>query len=199
MAVIRLVGAGLLRIELTVRGPQPALRHRRVRIERTLEGDFLEVRRKQAHHQKQIRILCLRRHEELRRQRAGELHRGFPRGSQERDTIPQPGINALLLLGRGLGRQRARARFQEGLGPLGSFKRPFFFGSGYEDFAGMKALLTWEVIVHVVTECLIRFTSFGLYFPADTVLQGTIMRIVLGIVGSWALAHGEPNGYDEMV
>ena len=59
--------------------------------------------------------------------------------------------------------------------------------------------LTWEVIVHVVTECLIRFTSFGLYFPADTVLQGTIMRIVLGIVGSWALAHGEPNGYDEMV
>ena len=69
----------------------------------------------------------------------------------------------------------------------------------YEDFAGMKALLTWEVIVHVVTECLIRFTSFGLYFPADAVLQGTIMRIVLGIVGSWALTHGEPNGYDEMV
>ena len=45
VGVIRPVGQRQLRVELAVRGAQPALRDRRVRIERALEGDLLHVRR----------------------------------------------------------------------------------------------------------------------------------------------------------
>ena len=71
--VIRPVRQRELRIELAVRGAQPALRDRRVRIDRALEHDLLHVGGEHAQHQEQVGIGRRRRHEQLRRERAGDL------------------------------------------------------------------------------------------------------------------------------
>ena len=81
-----------LRVELAMRATQPALRDRRVRIERALEGDFLEVGRKRAHHQKQIGVFGRRRHPQLGRDRAGDLGILIERLSQESHAVAEAGI-----------------------------------------------------------------------------------------------------------
>ena len=60
LLVVRVVGPvrqAQLRVELAVRRPQPPLGDRRVRVERALEDDLLQVRREDAHDQKQIGVL----------------------------------------------------------------------------------------------------------------------------------------------
>ena len=60
MSVIRAIWQRELRVEFAVRAAQPALRDRRMGVERALESDLLEVRGKRAHHQEQIGIFCRR-------------------------------------------------------------------------------------------------------------------------------------------
>ncbi len=62
-----------LLVELAMRHAQPALRQRRVRIERALEHQLLQVGREGAHHQEQVGVLGRRRYPELGRNRPGDL------------------------------------------------------------------------------------------------------------------------------
>ena len=55
--VIRAVGQGQLRVELAVRGAQPPLAHRRVRVERALEHDFVALRIENLQHGENVGIL----------------------------------------------------------------------------------------------------------------------------------------------
>ena len=59
LLVVRVIGAVRRRelwIELAVRGAQPALRDRRVRVDRALEHDLLHVGGEDAQHQEQIGV-----------------------------------------------------------------------------------------------------------------------------------------------
>src|SRR5262245_55437922 len=63
-------------VELAVRGAQPALRDRSVRVDGALEDNFFEVRREHPHDDEQISIVCRRRDEQLERRRSGDLRFG---------------------------------------------------------------------------------------------------------------------------
>ncbi len=73
VGVIRPVFGGQLRIELAVRGAQPALGNGRVRIDRAHEHDLLQVGRVDAEHDEQVGIGGRRRHEQSCRQRPGDF------------------------------------------------------------------------------------------------------------------------------
>ena len=123
-----------------MRAAQPALRDRRVRIERALEGDLLEIGRERAHHQEQVGILGRRRHPQLGRDRPGDLDLVLERLGQECDAVAEAriGDGACRFLRRG--RHRHVGRMQIELGPLGARERPLALVPLDEFLAGMAHL-----------------------------------------------------------
>ena len=87
--VIRTVRRGKRGIELAVRGAQPALGDRGVRIDRAHEHHFPQVRREHAEYQKQIGVGGGRGNEQLRRKRARDLGVGLERRRKEARAVAQ--------------------------------------------------------------------------------------------------------------
>ncbi len=111
-------------MKLAVRAAQPTLRNRRVRIERTLEGDFLEVGRERAHHDEQIGVLRCRGHPQFRRDWSGDFHRVHKRFGKESDPVAKARIGD-----RAGGSLRVRRHGHVGwmqvkFGPAGARQRP---------------------------------------------------------------------------
>ena len=84
--VVRPVRQRERRVELAMRGAQPSLRNGRVRIERALEGDFLQVGAEDAKDEEQVGVRGTRGDEELRGDGAGDLGLGGERRSEEGDA-----------------------------------------------------------------------------------------------------------------
>ena len=131
VGVIRPIGLALLRIELAVRGAQPAEADRHARIVRADEGHLLAVRIEHAQHQEQVGVGGVRRDEQLGRDRAGDLHVLGHRLGRERDAFARRGIGQRRCV---LGRRGVELpiRVQIKLGPLRARQRPFVLGAGDE-------------------------------------------------------------------
>ena len=100
--VVRVVGPVGQRegfIQLPVRGPEPALGHRCVRVERALEGDFPEIGREDPKNEEQIGVLGLGRYPELRRQGARDLGFALQGRRDERHPVAQTGVGGGTRLG----------------------------------------------------------------------------------------------------
>ena len=111
-----------------MRGTQPALPDRRVRIDGALEHDLLKVGRKHPQHHEDIGVGRRGRHVEFEGAWAGDLGLVRQRRRQEGDAVAH-GVEPqhLLRLGR-LRAKRAVCRIEIELRPLGAFERPFAFG-----------------------------------------------------------------------
>ena len=57
----------------------------------------------------------------------------------------------------------------------------------FEDAEGQKTIATWYVAMHCIIEYIIRFSPLGSETPADAVMEGTILRVVLLGSLAWAL------------
>src|SRR5947208_3618735 len=123
--VVTVVGAVRRRqlgIELAARGAQPALRDRRMRVDRALEHHFPQVRREDAEHEEQVGVGCAGGNEQLGCQRAGDLGLFLYRFRKKCEPVAQ-GVERNGSLPVGLAAQ-AKIGLQIQLGPLGSCERP---------------------------------------------------------------------------
>ena len=120
------VGQRSFRIELALRGAQPAQPDRHARIVGADEGDLLAVGIEQPQHQKEVGIGGFRRHPKLGRDRAGDLEALCQRRRAEGQAVasrlvansrPRPAPR----------RQRQPVRLQIIFGPLRALERPFAF------------------------------------------------------------------------
>src|SRR6266699_2719645 len=90
--VMRVVGPirrGTLRVELAMRGAQPALPDGRMRIERALEHNLVQIGREHPQHEKEIGIAGRGRHRQLRGGRPGDLGLLRQRRGQKREAVAQ--------------------------------------------------------------------------------------------------------------
>jgi hypothetical protein len=85
--VVRAIRKRQLRIELSVRGAKPALSDRRVRVERALEDDSLQVGREHADDQEQVGVAVSTRRE---LGRDGPVISVSPRAARVRNVTPSP-------------------------------------------------------------------------------------------------------------
>src|SRR5262249_30841695 len=133
------VRQALLRVELALRGAQPAETDRHARVVRALEGHLFAVGIEHAQDEEDVGVVRGRGKIELRRDRAGDLHRLL-----ERELEEQPlALRFIRNLCRGarlaaveihLARVKVKAR------PAGALERPFVLVPHDELFAGMADL-----------------------------------------------------------
>ena len=125
MRMVWLIEAGLLRIELAMRGPKPALGNRRVRIKGALEHHLAQVRREQADDEEQIGIDRFRGDEQLRRKRSRDFDiLRFDR-KQKGHAVAEARITVRGLRLRLLGPKREVVAIEKQRAPFGSSERPF--------------------------------------------------------------------------
>src|SRR5665647_3659912 len=98
--VIGPVGRRQFLVELAVRGAQPALCDRRVRIDRALEYDFLQIAGEYPQHDEEIGVGGRGGGEQLERRRAGDLGLLRQRRGQEGEAVAHGGEFELCRLGR---------------------------------------------------------------------------------------------------
>ena len=77
------------RVELAMRGAQPALRDGGVRVDRPHEGDFAQIGSENAEDQKKIGVGRRGRDRQPRGERAGDLGLPAERLGEERDALAQ--------------------------------------------------------------------------------------------------------------
>ena len=108
-----------------MRGPEPSLSDRRVRIERALEHDLSHVRGHYAHDQKEVGVRRLGRHVELGRDRARDLDLLRHGRREEGDALAEPVVGHAAPAGDGCPAQALVGRAQIELGPARARERPF--------------------------------------------------------------------------
>ena len=140
MRVIRPAGQRARRIELAVGGTQPALCDGRVRIERPLEHHFLAGRIEHAQHGEDVRIHGRGRHEQLERDRTGDLGSLLECTSRKGSAFAHGLVGVRRVRNRRLVRQAHAARVEVEAGPPGTRERPFTLGTLDERLARMPHL-----------------------------------------------------------
>ena len=128
--VMRVVGPVRLaqcRVQLAVRGPQPALADRRMRVDRALEHHFPAIRRVDTEHDEDIGVRGIRRNPQRDRRRPGDL--GF-RGKRLRgkDKAVAKRVEIDGAAGNRRPAQAHTARVGIELRPLGAGDRPLVLG-----------------------------------------------------------------------
>ncbi len=124
MRVPGLPFGGAQRIELSLRDAQPALRHRRLRLDRREERHFVSLRIESAQGREEVHVAGGGRHPQLRDDRSGELDLALKRSGAESDAFADRGIaRARLRAGRGL-RERPPRRIEIETRPLRFAERP---------------------------------------------------------------------------
>src|SRR2546425_10845823 len=140
VGVIRPVGLRELGVELAMRGPQPSLGDRRVRIERALKRHLAHVRREEPNDEEQVGVDSLGRHVELGGERSRDLGLALEWRREERQAVPEAGVARPA----GAGQRRAGEALPAGIQleprPLGARPRPFALGALDEAPARMTNL-----------------------------------------------------------
>ena len=140
MRVIRPVRQRQFRVELAVRCAQPALGHRRVGIERTLEHDFFTLRIEYAQHREYVRVRCCRRNKKLQRRRPCDLGVLLQRRRRKNHAVAHRFVGDGFVRRHRGERQAPAFRIQIKIRPLRARNRPFVLRALDKFFAGMAHL-----------------------------------------------------------
>src|ERR1043166_8710627 len=133
------VRQALLRVELALRGAQPAEADRHARVVRALEGDLFAVGIEHAQREEDIGVVRVRGEIELRRHRAGDLHRFLERDLEQQSVTL--GLIWNFCRSSGFAALEARlARVQVEARPAGALERPLVLVAQHELLAGMADL-----------------------------------------------------------
>ena len=116
------------------------MRDRRVRVERALERDLLHVRREDAHDEKQVRVRRLRRHEELGRDRPGDLRLARQGRREKGHAVAQARVADAGVLPERLACEALVGRIQIELRPARARERPLALVTLEEFLPGMPHL-----------------------------------------------------------
>jgi hypothetical protein len=111
-----------------------------VRVERSLKGDFFQVRRKHPDHEEEVGVRGFGRDEELGRERTGDLGRFVERLREECDSVAEAAVRHAAVAGRRLGHEAQVGRVQVELGPARAGQRPLTLVALGEPLAGMAHL-----------------------------------------------------------
>src|SRR5262249_41884823 len=129
MAVVGAIGSGELPVELAVRGAQPALADRGMRVDGALEHHLLEVAGEYAQHDEEIGVAGRGRHEQLERRRPRDLGLLRERLAEEGDAVAHGLEASHRLARRALAGKRAGRGVEMELRPARALERPLVFGT----------------------------------------------------------------------